>query len=213
MIYMRKTSVVFFVLVLALAVASFANAQDNKLAFFSIDADVATAGFQGGSIVKDIGGGARVGFAIYVKNVDQLRGFTVDFEWDAAKADFSGDSGPEIALDDRNVNGVDITLSEANALESVSGVGEVKEAGHYKIDYAKLGGDALASTDYGLIYLLVLKTADTFTTDDSIEVTAKISVSNDGGIIKSLGQRNFYVNGAVDVKTTTWGEIKNQFKD
>jgi len=210
---MRKTSVVFFVLVLALAVASFANAQDNKLAFFSIDADVATAGFQGGSIVRDIGSGARVGFAIYVKNTDQLRGFSVDFTWDAAKASFATDSGPEIALDDRTVNGVATTLSEASGLESVAGVGEVNVDGNYKIDYAKLGGDALDTTDYALVYLLVLKTADTFTTDDNLAVTAKISVSNDGGVIKSLGQRDFYVNGGVDVKTTTWGEIKNQFKD
>ena len=210
---MKKSLVVFFVLVLSLLVATLAVAQQNKLAYFKIDSDVGTTGFQGGSIVEDIGGGERVGFAIYVKNVDQLRGFTVDFTWDAAKADFSGDSGPAIDLDERKVNGAEVTLSEASVLESVAGVGEVDEAGHYAIDYAKLGGDAVATTDYGLVYLLVLKTATGFTTSDSFAVTAKIAVLNDGGIRKEVGVRSFYVNGVVDVKTSTWGEIKNQFKD
>jgi len=213
MIYMKKSLVVFFVLVLSLLVATLAFAQDNKLAYFKIDSDVGTAGFQGGSIVEDIGGGERVGFAVYVKNVDQLRGFTVDFMWDGSKAEFSGDSGPAVDLDERKVNGAEVTLSEDNVLESVAGVGEVDEAGHYAIDYAKLGGDAVATTDYGLVYLLVLKTATGFTTSDSFAVTAKIAVLNDGGIRKEVGERSFYVNGVVDVKTSTWGEIKNQFKD
>jgi len=208
---MKRSAVVIFVLILAFATT--AIAQENKLAFFSIDSDLATAGFQGGRIVKDIGGGKRVGFAIYIKNEDQLRGFTVDFTWDPAKASFSGDSGPAIDLDDRNVNGVDVTLSEENVLGSVAGVGEVSEDGHYKIDYAKLGGDAVASTDYGLLYLLVLKTDASFTTEDSFTITAKVSALNDSGVLKPLGERDFYVNGAVDVKTSTWGEVKNQFKD
>ncbi|MCD6308492.1 MAG: hypothetical protein J7M24_05800 [Candidatus Latescibacteria bacterium] len=208
---MKRSAFVIFVLVLAFATA--AIAQENKLAFFSIDSDLATAGFQGGRIVKDIGGGSRVGFAIYVKNADQLRGYTVDFTWDAAKASFASDSGPSIDLDERKVNGVEVTLSEDNVLESVAGVGEVNEDGHYKIDYAKLGGDALASTEYGLVYLLVLKTDAGFTTEDSFTITAKVSALNDGGVKKPLGERDFYVNGAVDVKTSTWGEVKNQFKD
>ncbi len=210
---MKKIVVVFFVLVLSLLVATLAFAQENKLAFFSIDGDVGTTGFQGGYKVEDIGGGERVGFAVFVKNVDQLRGFTVDFTWDASKAAFSGDSGPAIDLDERKVNGAEVTLSEDNVLGSVSGILVVDEAGHYAIDYAKLGGDAVATTDYGLIYLLVLKTEAGFTTDDLFGITAKIAVLNDGGIKKEVGERSFYVNGVVDVKTSTWGEIKNQFKD
>ena len=151
---MKKIVVVFFVLVLSLLVATLAFAQENKLAFFKIDADVGASGFQGGYKVENIGGGERVGFAVYVKNVDQLRGFTVDFTWDATKATFSGDSGPEIDLDERKVNGAEVTLSEDNVLGTVAGVGEVDEAGHFAKDYAKLGGDAVATTDYGLVFFI-----------------------------------------------------------
>ena len=63
---MKKIVVVFFVLVLSLLMATLAFAQGNKLAYFKIDSDVGTAGFQGGSIVEDIGGGERVGFAVFV---------------------------------------------------------------------------------------------------------------------------------------------------
>lgn len=207
---MKKSLVVFFVLIL---VAFSALAQDNKLAFFAIDSDLTTTGFQGGSVVKGIGGGKRVGFAVYVKNVDQLRTISVDFTWDSTKAAYSGDSGASIDLDERNVNGADITLSEENALGSPSGVGEVNEAGNYAITVAKLGGDAVVSTDYVLAYLLVLKTDAAFTTSDSFGITAKISVLNDGGVEKKLGERSFYVNGVVAVEPSTWGKIKNLFKD
>jgi len=212
---MRKSLVAIFVLVLAVSLTVTAFAQENKLAFFAIDSDLGTAGYQGGRVVDGIGGGKRVGFAIYVKNVDQLRSVVVDFTWDGEKAARSGsDSGFNIDLDDRNVNGVDVTASEENVLgSSVSGVGEVDEAGHYTITFAKLGGDAVATTDFGLVYCLILKTASDFTTDDSFAVTAKVSVLNDAGIQKELGQADFYVNGAVDVKTSTWGEIKSQFRD
>lgn len=211
---MKKNLAVIFVLILTLAVASFASAQENKLAFFKIDTDLATEGYQGGSVVTGIGGGEQVGFAVYVKNADQLRGFSVDFTWEAAKATYRSASGEMIEEDDVEINGLgEITLAEEdNMLGSVAGVGEVKEDGHYKIDFAKLGGDAVASTEFGLVYLLVLKTVDGFTADDSFKVIAKISVSNDVGVVKSLGERNFYVNGGVDVKTSTWGEVKSQFK-
>jgi len=201
------------VLTLSLMMATFAFAQQNKLAFFDIDADLGAAGFQGGRVVNDIGGGERAGFAIYVKNVDQLRTVSLDISWDGTKATRAGESGYGIDIDDRTVNGASITLSEASAMGDVSGIVNVNEAGHYAEDYAKLGGTAVATTDYGLVYCFVLRTVDGFTTDDSIAVTVKVKVLNDAGIEKDLGQRDFYVNGAVDVKTSTWGEIKSQFKD
>jgi hypothetical protein len=213
MIYMKKIFVLIFGLVLVLMLTSLAFAQQNKLAFFKLDVDLATAGYQGGSAVDGIGSGQRVGFAVYVKNVDQLRGFKVDFTWDGAKAAYNTSSGTMIELDEVNVNNETATLTEDNALGSVTGVGEVKEAGHYAQDFAKLGGDPLASEEFGLIYLLVLKTETTFSVEDSFTITAKITIANDGGVEKFLGERIFYVNGAVDVKTSTWGEIKNQFKD
>lgn len=209
---MKRCVVSIFVLILALSMATFASAQMNKLAYFDIDADIATDGFQGGKVITGIDGGDRVGFAVYVKNTDQLRGYTVTFTWDGAKAENTGDSGPAIDLD-RDINGEEISRTEDNALGDVAGLGEIDEAGKYEITYSKLGGDALASTDFGLLYCLVLKAAADFTTGDSIEVKASISAINDAGEIKSLGTRSFYVNEGVDVKTSSWGEIKSQFKD
>jgi len=210
---MKKSLVAILALILALSMATFAFAQENKIAFFDIDADLATAGFQGGRSVDGMGGGKRVGFAIYVKNVDELRGYTLDFTWDGAKATLASESGTTIDIDDRNVNGVDVILSEDNVLGEVSGITVANEAGHYAEDFAKLGGDALESEDYGLIYCFVLKAESDFTTDDSFTITVKATVLNNEGIVKDCGYREFYVNGTVDVKTSTWGEIKSQFKD
>jgi len=214
---MKKVAVAILALTMCLMMATFASAQQNKLAFFDIDSNLGTAGFQGGRVVTGIGANARIGMAIYVKNEDQLRTITVDFKWDSTKAAFNTDSGFGIELEERTVNGESVTLSEANVMtadgSSVSGVGEVNEAGHYAITFAKLGGSAVASTDYGLVYLLVLKTTATFTTDSNLAVTASIKALNDTGIERDLGTRDFYVNHGVDVKTSTWGEVKSQFKE
>jgi len=61
MIYMKKSLAVIFVLILTMAVASFASAQENKLAFFKIDTDLASEGYQGGSVVTGGGGGGMDG--------------------------------------------------------------------------------------------------------------------------------------------------------
>jgi len=212
---MKKSMVVIFVLVLTIAIASLALAQENKLAFFKIDTDLVTAGFQGGSVVEGIGASQDVAFALYVKNVDQFRAYVVDMTWDGTKASMrSRDSGPEIFEDDVTFNGQDITLAEeANVLGTTLSVGEESGEGSYKNNYAKQGGDALVSDEYGLIYLLVIRTSADFTVDTSFTVKAKITVLNDVGASKFLGERDFYINGAVDVKTSTWGAIKTQFKD
>jgi len=210
---MKRVSVAILALTLSLMMATFAFAQQNRLGFFDIDADIGTAEFQGGRVVEGIGGGARVGFAIYVKNVDQLRTVSLDISWDGAKATKAGESGYGIDIDDRTVNGGSVTLTEGSAMGDVSGIVNADEAGHYAEDFAKLGGDAVATTDYGLVYCFVLKTADAFTTGESFAVNVKVKVLNDSGIEKDLGERDFYVNGAVDVQNSTWGEIKSQFKD
>ncbi len=210
---MKRSFVAFFVLILALTMATMVSAQTNKLAFFDIDAEIQTEGFQGGNSVGGIESGKRVGFALYVKNVDQLRGYQVKFSWDGTLAEMTSDSGSSIDLDDRNVNNEDVTLSEDNAVGDLSSLGEVSGDGSYEITFSKLGGDALSSTDYGLVYLFVLKTSDTFTADTALRVQAEVTALNDAGTQKSLGTRSFYINGGVDVKTSSWGEIKSQFKD
>ena len=210
---MKKVLVAIAVLTLSVLMATSLFAQDNKLAFFAIDSDLATVGFQGGVSMMGIGGGDRVGFAVYVKNVDQLRTVSLDVTWDGTKAEMAGEAGYGVDIDDRTVNGASLSVSEDNALGDVSGIVNVDDAGQYTEDFAKLGGDALASSDYALVYCVVLRTVSGFTTDDSFAVNVGVKVLNDTGAEKDLGMRQFYVNGSVDVKTSTWGEIKSQFKD
>ena len=212
---MKKSIAVIFVLILSFIFVSTAIAQDNKLAFFKLDSDITTPGFQGGSVVSGIGEKDEIAFAIFVKNYDQLRGYTIELTWPTGKADMRSASGSEIAGDDYEVNGqeeVEID-DEVNVLGTVTGIPEVDEDGHFKASFAKLGGDAGVSSDYGLVYFANLKTVTGFTTDDSFAVVAKVSITNDSGIVKYVGERTFYVNGGVDVKTSTWGNVKNQFKD
>jgi len=210
---MRKYFVVIFVLILTLSMTSLVLAQENKLAFFKIDSDLATEGYQGGRVVEGIGGGQRVGFAVYVKNVDQLRLINVDFNWDGTKAEKAAETGYTISIDDRTINGVNVMASEDNVLVDVAEIIVADETGQYNSEIAKKGGDAIATEDYGMAYILVLKTDDGFTVGDSFTVSAKINVRNNEGLEKKLGERTFYVNGIVDVKTSTWGEIKSQYKD
>jgi hypothetical protein len=211
---MKRVLILFCAALIFVSVSAGAFAQQNNLAFFMIDSNVDEAGFQGGSLATGIGPDQLVGFTVYVKNTDQLRGFEIDVTWEGAKATWRSTSGPSTESDDINMNGADISLpDEENVLGSVSGLGEVKEDGHYYINYAKLGGNAVATSEYGMLFFVMLKTAATFTTDQDLMVTAAVTALNDGGIKKYLGVRTLYVNGETDVKSSTWGEIKSQFKD
>ena len=218
---MKKTLVVIFALAFVLAVSSFAMAQENKLAIFQIDTVLNTAGLQGGSSASGIGPDEYVGFAVYVKNFDQLRAFDLDIKWDSAKAAVGTVMGamlssPEILSYETKINGQTITLAaDANTLGTVDkSPGEIKEDGHYFVKYAKLGGDAGVSEDYGLIFAFVLKTASTFTSATPLEVEVSVKLDNNAALKKDCGTRSFYVNGGpTGVKSSTWGEIKSQFKD
>jgi len=215
---MRKRFIVFFVLACAVMLASVGNAQNNSQAIWGIDSDLATVGFQGGRYVNEIGASKDIGFAVYVKNVDALFGYKIDITWDGTKAAFrSGDSGTEIFEDTVSINGADnvALTAESNILgSSLLAVGEVKETGRYYNGYAKMGGDAVVSSEYGLIYFCVLRTVATFTTDDSFAVSVKVTAANKDAVEKDLGERKFYVYGSsVEVKSSSWGEIKKQYKD
>jgi len=212
---MKHALILLCAALMIVSVSAGAFAQGNDTAFFMIDPNVGETGYNGGSFVTGIGAGEYVGFAVYVKNTDQLRGFEIDVTWDGAMATWRSDSGPIIETDTVVFNGEETTLpDEANVLGSVTGLGEIKETGHYYINYSKLGGTAVATTDYGFLYFVMLKTATTFTTNDSFTVTANIIGLNDSGVRKDMGNRTFYVNGtAPGVQSTTWGHIKSQFKD
>ena len=75
-------------------------ALDYGIDLFMIDSDLNTEGYQGGKVVEGIADGQRVGFAVYVKNVDALRLINVDFTWDGTKAEKASETGYTISIDD-----------------------------------------------------------------------------------------------------------------
>jgi len=189
----------------------------NGQSIFMIDTDLAQAGYQGFSSPTGIGAGEIVGFGIYVGKVDALKSFNIDVTWDPSMASRDSDSDVLIEEDDVTINGQEITLAdEENILgEATKGPGEVKEDGHYYAAYGKFSGDAVDQEDFGLLYYFVLETSDSFAANKALVVTVKVTVGSGGAEApRYIGQRYFYVNsGGVDVKESTWGEIKNQFKD
>lgn len=217
---MKKTFVVIFMILLGVFVSSPVFAQaTNGSAVFMIDTNLETAGYQSVDVpVNAIGASQTVGFGIFVGKVNPVRSFNIDVTWDGALADLSTKSATSIAADDVTINGKAITLGEtANMLgDPTKGPGEVKETGHYYGAYAKFGGDEVVSVDYGLLYFFALKTKATFTATDKLAVAVKTTIGwTTGGVgSRYLGQRYFYVNpGIVDVKNSSWGKIKSQFKD
>ena len=213
---MKKIYYVVFIISLAMLVSAPVFAQSlNGQSIFLIDTDLTQAGFQGFESPGGIGAGELVGFAVYVNKIDELRAFNIDVTWDPSLASRDSDSDAIIEEDTVTINGQEITLAaEDNILGVISGLGEVKEDGHYSNDYAKLGGDAVVQEDFGLLYYFVLKTSSSFTTSTSLIVPVKITIVNELGVKRYIGQRYFYVNGApTDVQESTWGELKNQFKD
>jgi len=220
MIFMKKIFFVIFMILLGVFVSVPAFAQStNGTAYFMIDTDLATAGYQGDAVkVNDIGASQTVGFGIFVAKVNPIRSFNIDVTWDGALADMSTKSATMIAADDVTINGSAITLGEtANMLgDPTKGPGEVKETGHYYGSYAKFGGDEVVSNNFGLLYFFSLKTKATFTKTDKLAVAVKTTIGwTTGGVgSRYLGQRYFYVNqGNTDVKNSSWGKIKSQFKD
>ena len=215
---MKKVLYVIFVISLSIFVSTAVFAESlNGRSIFMIDTDLAQAGYQGFTSPTGIEAGQYVGFAIYVGRVDVLKSFNVDMTWDADMASRYKDSGALIEEDDVTINGEEISLpEEANMLGDVTmGPGEVKEDGHYYAAYGKFTGDAVAQEDFGLLYYFVLKTSDSFSTSKALIVTAKVTIGSGGAEApRYIGQRYFYVNSAgTDVQDSTWGEIKNQFKD
>ena len=211
---MKRALTLFCAVILALSMGAVATAQNNDLAFFMIDKVLGEAGYQGGSSVSPIGGGELVGVAVYVKNTDQLRGYDIDITWDSTKASWSASSGFNVPSQTVVINGAEtVVAAETNALGSVMSLTDVNDPGHRAQAPALLGGAALVTSDFALIYYAELKTDASFTTDTALSIDIAVTAGNDGGVKKYLGVRTLYVNGGVDVKSSTWGEIKSQFKD
>lgn len=219
---MRKNLTIFCVLMLSLFLAGSAFAINNANAYYMLDKNLATAGYQEGTtVVEEIGGSANVGFTIYAFVWDNARAYRIKFEWDAVKASFkttgfpasstsivdqegltiNGASNVTVPNED-NIFGADIAPSPATT-----------GTGSYEITYAKTGGGPATSLAEGsLLYYAVFKTVAGFTTGDGFAVKVSVVVLDDNAVEKSLGTRYFYIS-AVAVKKSTWGSVKEIFKD
>ena len=210
---MKKISVVFCILFLSVFVAGTVLAE-NENAYFLLDTDVVTTGYQGMGDVMDIGSRQQVGFAIHAINTTNISGLTVKFEWDGTKAEFRGNSSMVSMIDDdMNINGADVVLAEEHNILNGSPIeaGVQDTEGFYTASYASTQG-ASKMTE-GLIFLAVFRTADGFETTDAVTIKASVTVSDENGNARFLGTRHFHVNTPVSVEDATWGEVKKQYKD
>ena len=212
---MRKYLTIFCVFALSFFMVGYAFGENNANAYFKIDKNIATAGYQDdNSSVKGIAANANVGLAIYAQAADNLKGFTVKLEYDADKAALRTATGPNVLVEDTTtINGVSIdSAAETNMLgSSLMSPGAITGTGTYEVSYAMQGGDAV-TTPSGLLYYCLFKTASTFNTDTTLTVKVSVRVADQNGVEKDLGYRFFNV-GPVAVQSQSWGKVKSQFKD
>lgn len=203
---MKKYTTVIFVLLFSLV------ATMSLAAEFKLDGNIGEAGFQNSTTIIDgIGGGEKIGFAIYVKDVASFNTVQVDMTWDAAKASFlKANSGSQIASGTMTINGADVDVDgEDNVLGSPTELVDANEDGHFAASFASLGSTATAE-DWSLVYFAVFETDDALTTSDALDITAAVTVIDDG-TPTALGEWKFYVNTSVGVESKTWGEIKSDY--
>ncbi|MBN1291483.1 MAG: hypothetical protein JXB48_06555 [Candidatus Latescibacteria bacterium] len=211
---MKKISAVFCIIILSVFFAASAFAA-NENAYFMIDTNLATAGYQGIDDVMDIGAKAKVGFALYAMNWQNAKGFTVKFEWDGTKAEYrSGDSSAEIVDDDETINGAEITYAEENNILSgdIGSLPVESSDGLYSEAFFLKGAGNISGPE-GLVFLAVFRTLDAFKTSDALTIKASLTVADENGNERFLGTRYFHVNMSVGVEEKTWGEVKSQYKD
>lgn len=214
--FLKKLLLVIFILSLSSTVAT--AAVVNEMAQFRIDTDLTQAGYQTSDAVLNVPASGLVGFAVYVNNVESFRSFEIDITWDAASATSDFSSAEYIEAGDLAINGKDIKVAgEDNILGEPSKVlGELKEDGHYYVNFTSSNANevSISANSWGLIYFMTLKLSDT-AKDLAVTVKSSIGTAEKGGSFIYLGQLQFYVNKEVpvEVKESTWGEIKRKFKD
>ena len=172
------------------------DSSGGTVSSLALDTALAETGWQGVTAPSDIGPEERVGFAVYVRDIEQYRAFSISVTWDGAKADWLGSiSGPQVPDETMTLNGAPVTFAaEPNILDQTAAIGEVDEPGRYATNVAKLGGTAPRVTDYAPVFFCAFKTDASFSATDSLTVRVDLTVSDDAGALTVLEPVYFTVN-------------------
>jgi len=217
MIFVRKFLFVIFIMTCVLLVSNLSFAQtSNSGAYFLIDTNLSQAGYQEDSPLMNIGPNEKVGFAVYAGNVDRLKSFNIDIQWDSSLATRM-ESNANIGEDDIIINGRAISLAkETNILgEAAANPAMRDDPGHFSVDYIHEGDQPVAELREGLLYYFELETASDFSDIKKLDVSVVVTL--DSGEVEppiTLTKNVFLVNTIEpNVKTYSWKEIKKIFKD
>lgn len=179
--------------------ASASSLNDN--AVLALDTDLSAAGFQSDAAPNGIGPDELVGFAVYVRDFQQLRSFSIDLSWTGDAAIVTGQtggltSGTSIPEGDCTVNGASITAeAEPSLFSSELTIGETTGPGAYRNNFAFGGLTSPASDQYRLLYVAVFRTSSAFGMGDTFEVTANVTLCDDDAAGYSPSPLVFRVNG------------------
>jgi len=157
--------------------------------YIAFDLDFQNIGYQGiDTNIINPGPGELIGFAVYLKNNVLTRGFTVSLTWDGSKASIrKSGSTPNISDDIYDINGLsDVEFAEESNLLIADGTGYLfsvvgdDEAGHYRISWAKIGGES-ATQPEGLLYLVIFKTASDLSINDRFTISVDVTLADNLG--------------------------------
>ena len=216
-IFVRKISFVIFIMTCVFLVSSLSFAQTNNSdAYFLIDTTLSQAGYQENSPQMNIGPNEKVGFAVYAGNVDRLKSFNIDIQWDSSLAICAGYDA-NIGEDDITINGQAISLARETNIFGEASANSAKQddTGHFSVDYVHKGDEPVVDPSEGLLYYFELETASDFSDIKKLDVSVVVTL--DSGEVEppiTLTKNVFLVNTIeTNVKTYSWKEIKKKFKD
>jgi hypothetical protein len=171
----------------------------NQYASFSIDTDLEHTGCQEDSVLYNPGPGNELGFAVYLREVDEVRSFRLRITWNPSVVSLvHSRSGSSITGGDYDINGEENVLvaGEKNALVAAGGflssLIEENDPGVFTVVTAKMGGEAFRGPD-GLLYFIVFRTRDEVPVTESFTINLELDIIDDKGIINTLDPREFVV--------------------
>jgi len=165
---------------------------NNILASIIVDTDLTVDGFQETGVVYNPGPSELIGFAVYIQDYDEIKGFQIELTWADSLAEFrKTSSGIKITDDIIDINGEDdLELApEKNVIQLGGGsyiaAGETNEPGYYTKAYANQGGEIVLQPE-GLLFLAVFRTSESITPQDSLAVDIDVKVSDSDGASMDL---------------------------